>query len=455
MRLSFYGAAQEVTGSCFLLQTAKHKILIDCGVFQQRSFVEDKNTQPFPFDPKTIDAVLLTHAHLDHCGRLPKLYRDGFRGPVYATCATRDLTQVMLIDSARVIEREATRQNRSPLYSAADVTGLMKLFWPVNYRQSKKIFPDVSVIAYDAGHILGSTSWRITADDNGQKKTVVFSGDLGNPPAPIVTDPDAITEGADYVVMESTYGNRVHESKSLRRKLLSEIFINTVKRGGVLMIPAFALERTQEVIYELNWLMERHQLPPCPIYIDSPLAIGATNVYKQYSRIFDRESRALINAGDDLFNFPGLVYTKTPEQSKKINITPGPKVIIAGSGMCHGGRILHHLKHYLSDPNNQLLFITYLAAGSLGRKILDGAKFVTIDDRRIAVRANIMAIGGYSSHGDSWLLKSWLRQMKTTKPKKIFLVHGEIDQQTKLADMIGHDLGYETSIPKYRQTVEL
>ena len=455
MKLSFYGAAREVTGSCFLVTTGQTHVLVDCGVLQQRSFAEHKNTDAFLFDPKTIDVVLLTHAHLDHCGRLPKLYRDGFRGTVYATPATRDLTRVMLIDSARVIEHEATRQGRQPLYQPTDVTGLMKLFSPVNYRQPKKVASDVTAVARDAGHILGSSCWEVIVRESGQTKKLVFSGDLGNPPAPIVTDPDAITDGADYVIMESTYGGRVHESKSLRRKLLAEMFINTVKRGGVLMIPAFALERTQEVIYELNWLVERHQLPACPIYIDSPLAIGATTVYKQYSNLFDRESRALINAGDDLFNFPGLIYTKTPEQSKRINITPGPKVIIAGSGMCHGGRILHHLKHYLPDPNNQLLFITYLAAGSLGRKIFDGAKFVDIDGRRIPVRANVAAIGGYSSHGDSLLLTSWLRQMKKTKPKTVFLVHGELDQAQALGRVIGHDLGYTTVIPKYRQSVVL
>ncbi|MFA5029314.1 MAG: MBL fold metallo-hydrolase [Patescibacteria group bacterium] len=454
MKISFYGACREVTGSCILVVTTKNKFLVDCGIFQGEKFAMAKNFEPFEFDASSIDFVLLTHAHLDHCGRLPKLVKAGFKGKIYCSEPTKDLTEIILEDSARVIQEEARRHQHQPLYLAKDVLRVKPFLSPLAYGQKIKINSNTSIRILDAGHILGSAIFEVWLKEKDGEKKLVFSGDLGNPPAPIVRDTEFVS-GADLVVVESTYGGRTHESPELRRQLLQQAVKDSVGRGGALLIPAFALERTQEVLYELNFLVENKMVPAVPIFVDSPLAIKVTSIYKKYASFYDQESRKLIEAGDDLFNFPGLVYTPTVEESKKINITPAPKVILAGNGMANGGRIPYHLKLNLDNPNNQLLIIAYQVAGSLGRQLLDGAEKVIIDGAEVRVRAKVTAIGSYSSHADGPTLLHWLEKIKQPKPRQIFVVHGEKESNFMLADKIKEKLGISATVPEPGRIYEI
>jgi metallo-beta-lactamase family protein len=454
MKISFHGACREITGSCNLVETGKVKFLVDCGLFQGRDFFTRKNFDPFDFDPKEIDFVLLTHAHLDHCGRLPKLYKEGFRGEIIVTPATRDLTEVILADSARVIAAEAGRLGLPPFYTEDDVLEIMERFETVEYRQEFTVIPEIKITARDAGHILGSAIFEIRINEQGQEKKIVFSGDLGNPPTPIIKDTEFIG-GADAVIVESTYGGLTHEPSGERLDLLRRAVIESVGRGGVLMIPSFALERTQEVLYELNYLMENKKIPQVPIFVDSPLAIRATAVYKKYAELYDEESCRLIEAGDNLFNFPGLVYTASVEESKTINKTPPPKVIIAGSGMCTGGRMPHHLLRYLSDPKNHLLIISYQAEESLGRRLFDGEKTVTIENEKVRVRAKVSAIGAYSSHADQPKIMNWIKNIAAPGPEKIFINHGEMEKNIALKEAIEKEGSAEIFIPEYGKVYEI
>lgn len=454
MKISFHGACREVTGSCHLVETDETKFLVDCGLFQGRDFFTRKNFDPFDFNPEEIDFVFLTHAHLDHCGRLPKLYGEGFRGKIFSTPATKDLTEVILLDSARVMAQEAGKNNLPSPYSEDDVDKVMGQFETINYQEDRVISPEIKVRARDAGHILGSAIFEIFVNEGGREKKIVFSGDLGNPPTPIIKDTEFI-DGAETVVVESTYGGLAHEPSEERLSLLRRVVTESVGRGGVLMIPSFALERTQEVLYELNYLVENKQIPPVPIFVDSPLAIKATAVYKKYANLYDEESRRLIEAGDNLFNFPGLRYTASIEESKAINGVSAPKIIIAGSGMCTGGRMPHHLLRYLGWPENQLLIISYQAEGSLGRRLFDGEKTVHIDKEKIKVKAKISAIGAYSSHADQPKIINWIKKMASPQPKKFFVIHGEIEKNTALAEEIKKNLNTEVIIPEYGQVYEL
>ncbi len=454
MKLSFHGAAQEVTGSCHLLEVGSTSFLVDCGLFQGSDFCEHKNTEPFDFNPAEIDFVILTHAHIDHCGRLPKLYKEGFRGRVYATEPTFDFASVMLQDSARVIEEEAREKDREPPYTVEHVQGLLNCFETVDYHEKKAVTSEISFIFYDAGHILGSAFVLIECEDAGEKKTIAFSGDLGNPPAPIVKDTELLA-GADYVVVESTYGGREHEPASQRLEMLEAAIEESVARGGALLIPAFALERTQEVLYELNHLVETKKVPVVPIFVDSPLAIKATSVYKKYVEFYDKESQELIKRGDDLFNFPGLQYTKTREQSKGINRVDPPLVVLAGSGMISGGRMPYHIKHHLTRENSHLLIISYQPEGGVGRQLLDGAREVTLYDEVIKVKGTVSAIGGYSSHADHPKLMHWISSVTKPAPKKVFIVHGEKSSSAALAEGISSELGIATELAEYSTVHEL
>ncbi|MBI5622003.1 MBL fold metallo-hydrolase [Candidatus Falkowbacteria bacterium] len=447
MKISFHGACRTVTGSCFLVQTEQSRFLVDCGMFQGTKFSEERNIGQFGFDPKSLDFVLLTHAHTDHCGRLPKLCKEGFRGPVYCTAPTRDFARVMLLDSARVIFNEALAEDRLPLYLDKDVNQAISQCIALPYRREKRVAPDVKIKLRDAGHILGSAFFEIWVKAAGRERKLVFSGDLGNPPAPIIEDTEFV-DGADVLVMESTYGGRQHESAALRLKLLTQAIIESVGQGGTLMIPAFALERTQEILYELNSLVENKKIPPIPIFVDSPLAIKATEVYKKYTSMYDAESRALMNAGDDLFNFPGLRYTATPAQSKKINTTPAPKVILAGSGMLAGGRIGYHLKFNLPDPKSHLLIISWQPKGGLGRQLLEGAKSVFVAGERVRVRAKVSAIGAYSAHADQPKLLRWVLPMKRPRPGHVFVVHGEEQASQRIADGLAQKLKLNAIVPR-------
>jgi len=443
MKLTFYGGTKNITGSNYLLENESGKILIDCGLHQGSSFCERHNFEPFPYDPKAIETVLITHAHIDHIGRLPQLYKAGFRGEIFSTPPTRDFAEQLLIDSEHILAKEAEEKKLTAIYNLEDINKTMVLWKTVDYHQKLKI-KDFEIEFHDAGHILGSSFIVVSADG----KLIVFSGDLGNIPAPLVKDTETIKK-ADYVLIESTYGNRIHEDITARKDILEDTIEETVKSGGVLMIPAFAMERTQELLFELNELVGNDRIPKVPIFIDSPLAIKLTSVYKKYSQnpdYFDQEAISMFQKGDAIFNFPGLKLALTTEQSKEINDVPPPKVVIAGAGMSQGGRILHHEMRYLSDPKSTILFIGYQVNGSLGRRILEGAKTVKIFGEEIPVWCRIKAIAGYSAHADQNRLLDWLRPMKLSL-KKVFLVQGEEDQMLPLAQKIRDELAVETIMP--------
>jgi metallo-beta-lactamase family protein len=454
MKISFHGAAGEVTGSCILIETTESKFLIDCGMFQGSRFSREDNFESWKFDPTEIDFVLLTHAHIDHSGRLPKLYQDGFKGRIYSTKPTSDLTEIILLDSANLLKEEALKHGTVPLFKENDVYGVCGLFWPFDYNKKEKVMPDVTVRFRDAGHILGSAIIEVWVKEGRKVKKLVFSGDLGNAPAPIVKDPEFI-KGADYVIIESTYGGRIHEPIKYRSQLLKQAILDSVGRGGVLMIPVFALERTQEVLYELNQLAEGHQIPRVPVYLDSPLAISALDIYKQYTNLFDAESRKRIASGDDIFRFEGFQLSRTVDQSKKINKVSPPKVILAGAGMMNGGRILHHLRLYLTNPKNHLLIISYQAEGTIGRQLKEGAKKILIEGERVGVKAKVSAIGSYSSHADQPKLLYWLKKIYGPKPKMVFVVHGEEKSSLMLEDGIKTKLKLDTMIPERSKIYEI
>ena len=397
MRLSFFGGARSVTGANYLLETKKTRILVDCGLHQGSRYCEAHNFEAFLYDPKSIDAVFITHAHIDHIGRLPNLYRDGFRGAVFGTPPTKDFAELLLADSEHILRIEAERDHKPPLYNMNDIVELMKLWRKIPYRE-RVVVGDLEAEFRDAGHILGSSTVYI----RGEGKTIAFSGDLGNTPASFINAREPLV-AADYVITEGTYGNRIHENLEKRKDILEDAIEDAVRHRGLFLIPAFALERTQEMMYELNELSENLRIPKVPIFVDSPLAIRLTGVYQKYSddpAYFNRESMGLIRKGDAIFDFPNLHLTLTTAQSKEIFNVPPPKVIIAGSGMSNAGRILFHEKLYLSNKHTTILFVGYQAKGSLGRQILDGAKEVTILGETVSVNARTKIIGGYSAHAD-------------------------------------------------------
>lgn len=447
MKLSFYGAAGEVTGSNFLLETEKYKIVVDCGMFQGMKLAEEKNYTPLPFNPKDLSAVLLTHAHLDHCGRLPLLWKQGYRGKIYCTPATRDLAELIMADAANVMLHDQEDEGQEPLYLAVDVAGVMNLFESVEYKTPTEILPGLQVEYYDAGHILGAASILVTVDG----KKLTFSGDIGNDPVPILKPFEAPTQ-SDYVIMETTYGNRLHESGQDRRAKLRAVIRQAANKKGVLLIPAFALERTQELLYEINGLVQEESIPPIPIYLDSPLAIKTTEVYYDYERYFDDDAVLMLKNGGDLFHFPLLTITESVEDSKAILDAPNPKIIIAGSGMMEGGRIVHHAKNYLSDSTTTLLMVGYQAQGTLGRKLFEGERKVKIKGGFVTVKAHVVAIGAYSGHADQKALHRWLGSFEP-KPQQVFLVHGEQEAAEDFAQLIGEDYG--PLVPKSNQMVEL
>ncbi len=453
MKLTFYGGAGVVTGVNYGLEVTgeggkKVKFLVDCGLQQGGNFAEKKNFEPFPYEVSEVDFVLITHAHIDHIGLLPKLFKAGFRGKIYSTHPTHDFAELMLIDSEHILSREAERVGKEPLYSAADITAMMNYWEGVNYHQVLDL-GGVKAEFYNAGHILGSAFIKITAEG----KTIVFSGDLGNYPAPIIKSTEKLPT-ADYCLIESTYGDRVHENVDMRREELEDAIEEVAKTKGTLVIPAFAMERTQQLLFELNELIENGRIPKIPVYIDSPLAIHLTEIYKKYRGQFTDEVEAMIKGGDDILDFPGLHFTLTTEESKTINNAPAPKVVIAGSGMSHGGRILHHELRYLSDPKSMILFVGYQGKGSLGRQILEGAKEVGIMHERVPVRCRVKVISGYSAHADQPRLLEWLRPMRMNL-KKVFVVQGEEGASEALARKITDELAIHAVIPETNDEVEL
>lgn len=448
LKITFYGGTGSPTGSNFMISDGKTNLLVDCGLFQGRQIGEDVNRKDFSYDPNTVDALFVTHAHIDHIGRIPKLVRDGFSGPIYSTPPTHDISARMLEDTLGILKEEAREEKISPLYEQADLNRAMSSWKELSYHQEITV-GDFRIRLRIAGHILGSSLVEFIYND----KRIVFSGDLGNSPTPLLRDTESL-KGTDYLVIESVYGDRNHEGRDKRKYLLEDIIEDTIKRGGVLMIPAFSLERTQELLYELNDLVEHGRIPQVPIFIDSPLAIDVTKIYKKHKEYFNKDARAIIKGGDDIFNFPGLKFTYKTEESKAIRNVPNPKIIIAGSGMSNGGRIIHHEKHYLSDPKSTLLIVGYQVPGSLGRQLQDGAKSVTIHDEKIPVRVRVASIQGYSAHKDSDGLLNAVAEASDTL-KKVFVVLGEPKSSLFLVQRIRDYLGISAVAPEYEETIEI
>lgn len=447
--ITFYGGTESVTGANFLFEAGGLKLLIDCGLFQGCRLCGDLNVEPFPYDPASINALFVTHGHLDHVGRIPRLIQNGFRGVIYSTPPTRDLGELMLFDSMGIMEKEAKREHTELLYKKEDVEKAMTLWRAVPYHEPISLGEGITARLKDSGHILGSSMIEL---ERGGKK-IIFTGDLGNSPAPLLHDTEIVSD-ADYVVMESVYGDRNHPPREEQQGLLRQIITETITKGGVLMIPAFSIERTQVLLSELNELVENKKIPPVPIFLDSPLAIKATAIYEKYERYFNKETMTLIKSGDDIFNFPGLKSTLRTEESKAINDVPNPKVIIAGSGMSVGGRIVHHERRYLPDPKSTLLLVGYQSPGTLGRELQDGAKEVTILGERVPVRAKVVEVSGYSGHKDSGALLDFISHDKD-RAKKIFVVMGELKSATFLAQKIRDELSLEAVVPQKNEKIEL
>ena len=448
MKLGFYGAAGEVTGSNHQLLGAGANILIDCGFFQGIKMCDDKNNKPFAYDVASVDALFVTHAHLDHIGRIPKLLNEGFKGKIYSTPPTREIAQLMLEDTINVIAREAKADGHEPLYGKDAVEKAMKHWETIPYGK-EVVIGEFHICFRDAGHILGSAMLEIS--HNGKK--LVYSGDLGNSPAPLLHD-TALLSGIDYLIMEAVYGDRLHEDRAERSSLLRATIEDTIKKGGVLMIPAFSVERTQDLLVELNDLVESKKIPEIPVFLDSPLAIKVTKVYEENKSYFNKETSAAIRGGDDIFKFPRLRFTERTEDSIAIKGVPAPKIIIAGSGMSNGGRILHHEKNYLSDPNNTLLIIGYQAVGTMGRALQEGVKVVKIFNEDVPVNAKIVNIGGYSAHKDMNALLEFVDTMRGTL-KKIFVVHAEPGAALFFSQRVRDYLALDTVIPKDGDIVEI
>ncbi|MBU0625473.1 MBL fold metallo-hydrolase [Patescibacteria group bacterium] len=427
MKLTFYGAAGEVTGSKTLIETGGQRFLLDCGLFHGES--EQRNAEPFTFQAKSIDAVIITHAHLDHIGLLPKLIKEGFTGPVYTTEPTRLISKLMWEDAAK-IQAEETEGGGHRIYDLADVQKTYKLLQSVKYDEWRHLPGGVEIRFRDAGHILGSAFIELRAEG----LTLVGSGDIGNDDVPIIKNTEPLAE-ADVIIMESTYGARNHESARGRSALLRRAILDIVKQHGTLIIPAFSLERTQEIIYEINGLIEGGSLPKLPVFLDGPLAINLLPIYRQFPELYDNEAMFMRATGDDFFRFPGLEITLRARESFNIDAVQPPKVIIAGSGMMGGGRVVRHLAHYLPDSKNMVLVVGYQALGTRGRQIADGARLVEIDGSEIEVSAEIRKIEAYSSHGDQSKLLGWLDTAHRL-PQTIFLNHGEKDQSQALAEII-------------------
>lgn len=451
MKISFYGAAGEVTGSNSLLEAAGKKILIDCGMWQGSDFNAAKNFEPFQYDPKDISAVLITHAHLDHVGRLPLLIKRGYAGFFYANPATVELAKLIMEDALEVMGYNQRKFGKPILFSKDDIDEVMRQFKSIEYYQDFELLPGLMIKFYDAGHIFGSVFIEIEAEG----KKIVFSGDIGNVKVPILRDTDPLPTDLDAVICESTYGDRLHETTESRQKIIETMVTEAISRGGALMIPSFSLERTQELIYDLNDLIDRkHLLPRIPIYLDSPLAIKAISVYRKYPNYYDKEAEQFFNKGDDLFQFPGLVLTESTADSKIINDAPFPKIIIAGSGMMNGGRIMHHAQRYLPYKKNTLLIIGYQANNTLGRKILNGETPVFVDGKETPVRCQIKAIGALSAHGDQTKLLNWLGSA-ASKPKQVYLNHGEPEASLALQKLIVNNNGIKTDIVSPGLSVEI
>ena len=464
INLTFYGGAGTVTGSCYLLDTGNYKVLIDCGLFQESKEIKERNYADFPFNPGQVDVLLLTHAHIDHSGLIPKLYKQGYRGQVITTPVTRDLCNILLPDSGHIQEMEVERKNRKnlrsgktllePIYTVEEALQCLPYFETLDYQTYRELTPGIKIRFQDAGHILGSAIIELWLTQPEGPVKIVFSGDLGNNQQPIVKDPALIT-AADYLVIESTYGNREHKDNIPILEQLSRVVKETFKRGGNVVIPAFAVERSQDLLYNLNLLIRRGDIKPEHLYLDSPLAVAATEIFCRHQEHYDHETKALSQGTVCPFYLPGLHLSRTTQESIAINQIKSGAIIIAASGMCDAGRIKHHLKHNLWRPESTVVFVGYQAAGTLGRKLLEGTREVRIHGEEIAVNAQIVNLQGFSAHADQGDLLNWVKSFQQ-KPVCIFITHGEKDSSATLAARIKQDLALKTLIPAYldRYTLE-
>jgi len=466
MKIQFLGADRQVTGSRYLLEAAGLRMLIDCGLFQERPYLE-RNWDPFPVPPASIDSLLLTHAHADHCGLIPRLVKQGFHKKILATAATIDLAKIVLLDAAHLQEEDAAfkkkrheREGRRgphpeiPLYTTREAEQAFPLFQEVPYETPVRFNDQTTVRYHDAGHILGSSMLEIEIAENGKKRSIIFSGDIGQWNKPLVRDP-SIFESADFIVMETTYGDRNHEDLGEIEDLLARVINDTVERGGNIVIPIFAVERAQEMMFFLGKLARESRIPRLLVFLDSPMAVEVTKVFARYQASLDEEVREIYQSGQQPFDFPGLKLLTTVEESKAINRIRGSCIIMAGSGMCTGGRIKHHLMHNIERPESTILFVGYQARQTLGRQILDRSPRVRINGAMFQVKVRISQIEGFSGHAGKDDLLRWLDAFKTP-PRRLFLTHGEEEVSLSLARLLqGRDRGWSVTVPKYQETHEL
>ncbi|MCK4245311.1 MAG: MBL fold metallo-hydrolase [Candidatus Omnitrophica bacterium] len=461
MKITFLGAAENVTGSRFLVESGKSRILIDCGLYQEREF-RTRNWEAFPVEPAGIDNVILTHAHLDHCGYLPRLARKGFKGKIFCTPPTTGIAQISLLDSAKIQEEDAKfkrkrhrREGRKgaypevPLYTIDDAKNAFSYFENVPYQKQIQISSDIKATFYDAGHILGAAMIELKIAEDGKEKRCIFSGDIGRWNRPILCDPTVFAK-ADYVFMESTYGNRLHEEKEVPVEKLQRVIVETKEAGGNVVIPTFAIERAQELLFYISKLLREDKIAHLIVFVNSPMAINVTEVFKEYSDYFDKEAKALMGRGDSPFEFPLLKTTRSVAESKAINHIKGTSIIMAGSGMCTGGRIKHHLVKNITRQESTILFVGYQAKGTLGRTILERPESVRILGQVYPVRARIEKINGLSAHADRDELLNWVSGFKRA-PEKIFVVHGEKEAAADFASTLRDKFKSEIIVPQYPQ----
>lgn len=448
-RLGFYGGVGSVTGANFMLEVADARYLVDCGLVQGGEFSRQENAAAFPYDPSSIKALFVTHAHADHIGRIPKLVRDGFQGVIYSTPPTKELAAVMLEDAYHVMRAEASGSGVEPIYEPRDTAAALALWKTIPYDTPQKLPGEIDVHFTNAGHILGSAF--VTFTRNGKK--LAFSGDIGNVPQPLLDPPD-IPADASYIVMESVYGDRTHEQVDERSDLLLAVIKQTIQERGTLIIPAFSLERTQGMLFEINNFVESGLIDPIPTFLDSPLAIRVTDLYRANREYLKKEVQEQIEGGDDIFDFPKLSFTRTVEASEDIHRFDGPKIIIAGSGMSHGGRILGHEKRYLSDPKTTLLLVGYQTVGSIGRRLQDGSKRIRIDGDDVRVGARIVTIRGYSGHADRDGLLDFVAPSSETV-KQVFVAMGEERASLFLVQRLREYLGVKASAPSPGEVADI
>ncbi|MEE8353801.1 MAG: MBL fold metallo-hydrolase [Dehalococcoidales bacterium] len=465
IKLSFLGAGQSVTGSRFLVEANGLRFLVDCGLYQERQFLS-RNWDKFPVPPASLNAVLLTHAHVDHCGLLPRLVRDGFSAPVYCTDATADIAAIILRDSAKLQQQDAEYKRRRhqkekrtpprpevPLYTIEDAEAAIPLFSPARYGETIRIGEGVEASFHDAGHVLGSAMIRVSIRGDGEERVILFSGDVGRRNKPILQDPTFFEE-ADYVLVESTYGDRVFDDAGSMADELAAVVNSAVARGGNVVIPSFALERSQELMYCLNQSLMENRIAHLKVFVDSPMAVNITDVFERHPELFDEDMVQLLRQKKSPFDFPGLTLVRTVDESRAISEVSGSAIIIAGSGMCTGGRIKYHLADNISRPESTVLFVGYQAIGTLGRRIVEGAREVRILGRFFPVRAEIVQLHGFSGHADRNDLLGWLSALRRP-PRQVFVVHGEEESAQRFAAFVGEGTGWPISVPAYGAEVIL